>query len=516
MYERSILVMNDDPQLRDVIVEGFQSFGYTSQVADDGQEALKRIMEGKVDIVVSDIQMSGFDGLELMTQVRKKIPDMPFIFIIDYSNEHMLERAIKADAHDFLKKPFTVEGLKAKVNHVLKELNLAEENRRLYEEQAVLNKKLSALLDVARDLTAEHDFHKLFHLIIGKVTEVMEAERTSLYIIDWERKEIWSLVAENISQIRLPLGQGISGRVAETGERINVSDAWQLPYFKREFDLKNNFRTRSVLCTPVNNRDGDRIAVLQVINKKSSQSFDKNDAFILESLASQVAITLENSSLMKKLQMSFEGFIRTVSATVDAKDPLTAGHSQRVTDYSLMIAREIGLNEEETEVIKYAALLHDVGKIGIQDTILQKNGPFSRKERAEMNSHPLKTRSILENFCFPDSLSEVPVIASQHHEKVNGKGYPYGLMGDEISLGAKILAVADQFDALTSARHYPKYTKNKISSYEPMLVSDAIRIIENETNTHFDPNVVAAFLQCLPKLSFFSKEQTFDRIVITG
>jgi response regulator RpfG family c-di-GMP phosphodiesterase len=512
MHEISILVVSDDLQIRDMIVEGLQSFGHTCKVAVDGTEARKLIQGGKFDIVICDIQMSGLDGMELMTEVRKKWSNIPFIFITDYKNEHLLEGIIETGAHDFIKKPFTIEGLKARLSRTLKERHMEEENRRLYEEQAALNEKLRALLAVAHDLTAERDFQRLFHLIIGKVTEVMDAERTSLYIIDWEREEIWSLVAEHIGQIRLPIGKGISGRVAETGEMINVPDAWQLPYFNREFDVKNNFHTRSVLCMAVNNRDGERIGVLQVINKKTTESFDKNDVFILESLASQVAITLENSSLMKKLQMSFEGFIRTVSATVDAKDPLTAGHSKRVTDYSLMIAREIGLNEEEIEAIKYAALLHDVGKIGIRDSILLKKGRFTGEERAEMNSHPLKTRSILENFCFPDSLHEVPVIASQHHEKVNGKGYPYGLESDEISLGARILAVADVFDALTSARHYPKYTGNKILGYEAMLTSDAVRIIENETGAHFDAEVVAAFLKCLPGISSFSEEQSFGQM----
>jgi HD-GYP domain-containing protein (c-di-GMP phosphodiesterase class II) len=106
----------------------------------------------------------------------------------------------------------------------------------------------------------------------------------------------------------------------------------------------------------------------------------------------------------------------------------------------------------------------------------------------------------------------VPVIASQHHEKVNGKGYPYGLESNEISLGARILAVADVFDALTSARHYPKYTGNKILGHEAMLVSDAVRIIENETGTHFDAEVVAAFLKCIPGLSSFYEEQTFRQM----
>jgi len=357
---------------------------------------------------------------------------------------------------------------------------------------------MRALLAVARNLTSEHDSTKLFQMIISQVTELMEAERTSFYVIDWKGWEIRTWFAEQVDAIRLPMGKGISGRVALTGEPINVADAWKLPFFDRSFDQQHNFRTRSVLCVPVINRKAHRIAVLQVINKRGKKRFDDNDQFILESLASQIAITIENSTLVKQLRLSFEGFIQTVSATVDAKHPLTAGHSQRVTDYALMIGKELSLDEDELEVIKYAALLHDVGKIGIKDTVLLKNGPFSDEERDEMNNHPLKTRTILENFSFPQKLREVPAIASQHHEKLNAGGYPFGLKGNEVSLGARIIAVCDVFDALTSPRDYPKYTKGEPSmSREPMPLTKVINIMKTDAGSHFDPQVVRAFFRCL-------------------
>jgi len=327
----------------------------------------------------------------------------------------------------------------------------------------------------------------------------MEAERSTLYLIDWDEREIWTKVAENIDQIRIPLGQGISGRVAFTGETINVEDAWELPYFKREFDTRHNFRTRSVLCIPIHSRKKERIGVLQVLNKKNGERFDKNDEIILEGIASQVAIALENSFLLDELKISFDSAILALSATVDARHPLTAGHSQRVTEYSLMIAREMRFDEEELKVIKYAALLHDIGKIGIPDRVLLKQGTFNPEERAEMNNHAMRTRLILEKFHFPKSLSRVPQIASQHHEKVNGEGYPDGLSGRELPLSSKILGVADVFDALTSRRDYPKYAGNEILSCEAMPLKKVMEILKNDAGTHFDPEVVGTFLNCLPR-----------------
>ncbi len=195
--------------------------------------------------------------------------------------------------------------------------------------------------------------------------------------------------------------------------------------------------------------------------------------------------------------------IKTLSAAVDAKHRLTGGHSQRVTEYTIMIALEMGLNDEEIQVLNMAALLHDIGKIDIRDNVLLKKGPFTPEERIEMNSHAEKTKKILDNLNLPDALKVVPEIASQHHEKINGKGYPYGLKGDQMPLGSKILAVADVFDALTSSRDYPKYHDGETQeNCAPMPLMKAISILEHDAGEHFDPDVVDAFIRCLPMALF--------------
>jgi len=367
------------------------------------------------------------------------------------------------------------------------------------EERNRIKELLAGLIAMASDLTSELDFDRLFPLIIGKVTDAMAAERTSLYVIDWEKREIWTRVAQGIEQIRLPLGEGISGRVAESGEMINVTDAWELPYFNRTYDEKNQFRTRSVLCIPIRGRRVRHIGVLQVINKKGKNCFDQDDEILIKGLVSQVGIALENSLLVDELKLSFEQSISSLSATVDAKHPFTAGHSERVTEYSLLMARELGLNNDRCEMLRYASLLHDIGKIGIRDEILTKNGTFTPEEWKEMQLHPVKTRFILEKFHFPEHLRGVPEIASCHHERVNGKGYPVGLIGDEIPLESKIMAVADVFDALTSKRDYPKYAFGETINDDRIPINKVIVILQGDSGSHFDPVVVDAFQRCLKK-----------------
>ena len=499
MDKKSILIVDDELEIREVLAKIVQSLEYECEVTENGQNALDLIRQDKFDLIISDIHMPGMDGLELLRETQRANGDIPFIMITGYNKEYSFDDVIEAGANDFINKPVTVNELKIKLNRIFKERRLALQNKQLLEEQISINKHLLTLQEIALDLTSELDFDRLFELIISRVTEVLKAERTSLYLIDWDRQEIWTKVAEHVDIFHLPIGEGISGRVAKTGEIINVDDAWDLPYFNRDFDIKNNFRTKSVLCIPLYNRANERIAAIQVMNKIGEHRFNENDVSFLKALASQIAIALENSQLVKEVRLSFESAVRTLSATVDAKHHLTAGHSERVTEYSIMIAEEMGFDEDELEVIKYAGLLHDIGKIGISDKVLLKYGAFTPEERAEMNTHPVLSRSILENFWFPKLLRKVPLIASCHHEKANGKGYPDGLTKEDIPLYSRIIAVADVFDALTSPRDYPKYTKDEILNTEPMPLNKAISLMKDEAGAHFDPHVIEAFLKCLPR-----------------
>ncbi|MDY6851324.1 MAG: response regulator [Thermodesulfobacteriota bacterium] len=511
MNSETVLIVDDDPAIRELVSETISLMGLRCLSAPDGNTALDLIRKNDLGIIISDIKMPLMDGLTLMNRVKEERPGIAFIIITGFAGEYSYERIIEAGANDFIKKPFTIDELKSKLRRIITERRLKLENQSLVKKQAALNEQLSTLLSLSSDLTSELDFERLFPLIIGKVTEAMSAERTSLYVIDWEKKELWTKVAEQVDQIRLPLGQGISGRVAATGKRLNVTDAWELSFFKRKFDRKNNFRTKSVLCLPITNRVGERIGVIQVINKKGDGRFKRHDEIFLRGLTSQVGIALENALLHEELRLSFEQSITTLSATVDARHPLTAGHSQRVTSYSLMVAREMSLSEEDIEILKYAAMLHDIGKIGIRDDILLKNGLFTTSERAEMKTHPDKTKVILENFRFPRNLHQVPEIAANHHEKVNGEGYPNGLKGNQLPLGSKIMAVADVFDALTSPRDYPKYTADEILDCSPMPLDKAVSILKSEAGAHFDPKVVNVFLDCLPKALLLHRGEHFSQ-----
>ena len=491
----AVLVVEDDPQAILMMTELISSCGFQCVAVNCKDAAMDIIEKRQFDIVIADIET--MEGFHFISDVLKIQSDVPFLVMTGYNDNLTYESIVTVGANDFIKKPFTTAGLNSKLYRILKERRLALDNRRLLAEQIASNKKISILLEIALDLTAEVEFANLFPLIISRVTKIMNAERTSLYLIDWDRNEIWTTVAEKIEHFSLPIGEGISGFVAKTGETVNIADAWELPYFKREFDIQQNFRTKTVLCMPINNRSGGRIAVIQVINKQGGGLFNDDDENLLKSLASQMAISIENAQLIDELKLSFESSIRTLSATVDARHHLTAGHSERVTEYSMMIARRMGIGPEEGELIKYAGLLHDIGKIGIKDAILLKSGQFTAAERIEMEMHAVRAKEILDNFHFSKALSQVPFIASHHHERFDGSGYPDRLRGEDIPLGARILATADVFDALTSARDYPKYTETETISYDPMPLPKVLHILKSGAGSQFDPAVAAAFLECM-------------------
>jgi len=209
--------------------------------------------------------------------------------------------------------------------------------------------------------------------------------------------------------------------------------------------------------------------------------------------AFNIMLGILNSS-MTSLEKAFESSVRTLSTAIEARHPITAGHSHRVTEYSIFLGKKLGLSDDDLEIIKYAGILHDIGKIGVPDAVLTKKGRFNDEEREIMNQHSLWTMRILDPINLPLSLKTVPMVAACHHEKIDGTGYPYGLANDEIPFFSTILAVGDVFDALTSVREYPKYDGKKEFDLKPMPKDRVFSILEKYQGKHFHPQVVNAAL----------------------
>jgi HD-GYP domain-containing protein (c-di-GMP phosphodiesterase class II) len=347
------------------------------------------------------------------------------------------------------------------------------------------NKRLQVLLHLAENLQAHLELDKLLFYTMEEVARILQADRCTVFILDEDKNELWSIVAMGIEkgkEIRFPAEKGIAGYVATTGEILNISDAYKDHRFNPEIDKKTGYHTRNMLTMPLKNREGLIIGVFQVLNKKEGV-FLKSDEELLGAISQITATTVENSLLYEEQVESLNSFVETLSATLDTRDYITAGHSRRVTLYTLAICHQLQMEENCCEELRFAGLLHDIGKLCIPESVLFKAGKLTDTEFIQIKRHPAVTREILSSIHFPRNLKNVPEIASTHHEKINGKGYPDGLKFQEIPLGGRILAIADVFDALTSRRQY--------RDREP--VEKVWAVLEQEKGESFDPEIIAIF-----------------------
>jgi HD-GYP domain-containing protein (c-di-GMP phosphodiesterase class II) len=356
--------------------------------------------------------------------------------------------------------------------------------RRRADRKVTAGSRLDLILDVTRRLMSITDLDALLRDMATVTTQLLDADRATIFIVDRERGEIWSRVAlgTGAGEIRQAIGVGIAGLVAATGEAVNIPDAYEDPRFNPEPDQRTGYRTKSLLTFPMTGQNERVIGVFQVVNKNGGGAFTADDEDTLSSLGASAAVAVENAQLIAEQRRLWTTLIETLAVTIDARDQQTAGHSQRVTRYAEVIGRALGLEGIELEKLRAAALLHDYGKIAVRDQFLLKPGKLDEAEFEYMKEHAEKTGEFLAHLVFPQDMRDVPVIASQHHERMDGKGYPRGLPAKRILLGARIVAAADVFDALTAPRYYkPAYTLEK-----------TLEIMDGMAGDHLDPKVVAA------------------------
>jgi len=344
--------------------------------------------------------------------------------------------------------------------------------------------KFKLLIEFGKKVSAQRNIEKLLSLLTEEACHILEAERATVFILDKDEKKLWSLVGVGLrsQKIEIPHDKGIAGFVAQKGISLNIPDAYKDDRFNKEVDKKTGFITKTILAVPMKNLKGEVIGVFQVLNKKDTV-FTSEDEEVLNIISSQAAISIENSQLYTQLKEAFSSFIEALAETLDARDHITSGHTLRVANLSMLIGKKMGFSDNELEILHHSAWLHDIGKIGVRESVLTKPGRLTDEEFEHMKEHTIITRQILEKIKFPKNMKLIPLIASSHHERYDGKGYNRGLKKTEIPLEARIIMVADVFDAITSKRHYR----------EPMPILQVLEIIEKGKGTQFDPKVVEVF-----------------------
>jgi putative two-component system response regulator len=361
-------------------------------------------------------------------------------------------------------------------------------------------------------LTSMHELDDLLELIVTEARGLTNSDAGSLYIREGDvlrfsvsqNRTLRDRLGEEgmralFTPFTLPISRhSLAGYVASTGEVVSLADAYHIPghkvyRFNRQFDERNDYRTKSMLVVPMKNQDGEIIGVIQLINALDGEGrvtmYDMQSEELIQSLASQAAVAIQNAQLTMALKKAHYDTILRLSVAAEYRDEDTAMHITRVSRYSRLLGKQLGLSRSEVELLHYASPMHDVGKLGIPDAILQKPGRLTVDERKVMERHTIIGANILAP---PDSpiMEASEIVALTHHEKFDGTGYPRGQKGEEIPLKGRIVALADVFDALSTPR-----------CYKPAFdVDRALNIVKEECGSHFDPSVVEAFFDILDQI----------------
>ncbi len=350
--------------------------------------------------------------------------------------------------------------------------------------------RLDLLYEVGKKVGSVSHLKQLVEHITQMTQYTLNAAASSVLLVSDQDEELFFEVAVGsagkvLRQIRVSTKSGITGWVVRNGKPVIINDVTKDQRFNQGLDEMTGFVTKSIICAPL--VVGRKIiGVIEVLNKLNGSDFNEQDLSALVSVASTAAISIENTRLHQTVLDAYKSTIKALAAALDAKDPYTHGHSQRVTEYALLGATSLLIPANDLEDLEYAGILHDIGKIAVADSILNKSGSLTTKEWAIMREHPLTGANILREIPFLEKASE---LVHHHHERYDGTGYPDGLKGEEISIGARLLAVADAFDTMTTDRSYRA----------AMTINSSINELYLCSGTQFCPVVVESFVSAYRK-----------------
>ena len=480
MSGEKILVVDDEEMIRDLCSHILSAEGYQVTTASNGTAAFEELKQNDMDMLVTDIKMPGMDGLELFERVKELNQDIVTIFITGHGTLDTAIESLMRGVDGFVLKPFTQEELLGAVERAITRSRLQKENIRL--------KALIPLFEISKLLVTEIDLAHLFKIITEVLVKEFSVDRVSLMLIDEASGDLLIRASHGLPtnvamKSRRKVGEGVSGLALKNKKPLIIT-AGKHPDREVMAAVNVDNVLTSSMSVPLIGKN--KVFGVLNVSKFSGTAFSASDLQIVLILSSQVVTALENAALYEDLRENYFRTVQALVAAVEAKDPYTRWHSTNVAKYAVSIARDLGMSPTQLEEMHIAAILHDVGKIGISELIICKPDRLSREEFDIMKDHPAHGIRILEPIGFSPAIINA---IYQHHERYDGKGYPRGLSGEEITLAARVLNVADTIDAMVSERPY----RGVISGQEVLLE------LERESGRQFDPKVSDSARQLIEK-----------------
>lgn len=474
-----ILVVDDESSIRELLQEYLSFEGYSVDVAKDGNEAYEYLKKSYYDIILTDLEMPGMNGIELLKKANTEGFNHKFIILTGFGTVETAIMALKLGAIDYILKPFKLEELGLIVRKAIQRRRLEEENIQLKEalslyqisEAMVLNNNVRTVLELIlekamAELDADIVFISLKETISSPIIKRLMKSSTNIFVDELEenldKEKIFDLLQKNRYLI-------LNGNQIESIKKSNSSG----------LDIKSYLAISIGLMT----RFYGAFCALR-INKELP--FTDASRKLASIFAERITTLLEVKRSDEGLQIAIMESIESLVKALEAKEPYTKGHSERVSVYAHMLAEQLELSEKEISNVTQAGRLHDIGKIAIRIDSLTKKNPLTQKELEEFKLHPVAGVNILKPMSF---LADIIPLILHHHERYDGKGYPEGLKGENIPLGARILSICDSFDVMTSERPYRK----------PLSKEQVISELKNNSGTQFDPVLVKHMLALLEK-----------------
>jgi len=487
-----ILVVDDELTVRKSIQKRLEKEGYEVTSADNAKDALQLFQENSFDTVISDIRMEEMDGLELLQRLQDQRRDIPIIMVTGAPSLDTAQESIKAGAYDYITKPIEREILINTVKRALEKKRLNDQikgyQRSLELKVREQTKTIFAIYKFANQLNSMDSLEDVVNSVVNFVADFMFSKRVSIMLLD-EKGEYLSikgaigLEEEIVRKTRIRRGEAIAGKILETGKAIRVDDIGSMKAESDRYSQYRSFMSFPLMQAPLK-ATNHSLGIINVTNRFGDQPYAEEDLENLDFIADTASVAINNQLKSIEIERSYFRTMKALARAVEEKDRYTRGHSERVKTYAVEIARRLGLASEITSAIEYACVLHDIGKIGIPDAIIHKDQDLTDEEYTQIKEHPAKGENIIRVIPF---LEPARPFIRHHHERFDGTGYPDGIKEREIELGARIIAIADTYDAMTTERPYRG----------PLPKDHVIAVLKEQKGKQFDPELVDIFVQHL-------------------